>query len=121
MPPNTSLDDAAINAEMVKLQITLESEKTERMKRVEERRKKDEERRVTLESEKKERFEKIEERKLQEEEKRSLAEDMRMEANGAFLDENEWLEEVLRIEEGVSTPIPAPPPNLKAKKPTGEE
>ena len=118
-PPD--LDDAAINAEMIKLQITLESEKTERMKRVEARRKQDEERKVTLESEKRERFEKIEERRLQDEERRSLAEVMRMEEEGANLDEKEWLETVLRMEEGVSTPTPKPSPNLKAKMPTGEE
>ena len=118
-PPD--LDDAAINAEMIKLQITLESEKTERMKRVEARRKQDEERKVTLESEKRERFGKIEERRLQDEERRSLAEVMRMEEEGANLDEKEWLETVLRMEEGVSTPTPKPSPNLKAKMPTGEE
>ena len=63
VPPNRDLDDAAINAEMVKMQITLKSEKTDRMKRVEARRKQDEERKVTLESEKRERFKKIEERR----------------------------------------------------------
>ena len=46
---------------------------------------------------------------------------MRMENDGAFLDEKEWLEEVLKMEEGVSNPTPAPPPNLMAKMPTGEE
>ena len=51
-PPHPDIDDAAINAEMVKLQITLESETTERLKRVEARRKQDEETKVTLKSEK---------------------------------------------------------------------
>ena len=46
---------------------------------------------------------------------------MRMEKDEANLDEKEWLEEVLRMEEGESTQIPAPPPNLKAKMPTREE
>ena len=61
------------NAEMVKLQITLESEKTERFKRVDARRRKDEERKVTLESEKRERFKQLEVKQLQEEEQRCLA------------------------------------------------
>ena len=91
---------------------------TERMKRVEARRKQDEERKVNLESEKRERFGKIEERRLQEEERRSLAEVMRME-EGANLEEKDWLEAVLMMEEGVSTPTPTPSPNLKAKMPTG--
>ena len=73
LPPNPDLEDAAINAEMVKLQITLESEKTERFKRVEARRRKDEERKVTLESEKRERFKQLEVKQLQEEEQRCLA------------------------------------------------
>ena len=74
-PQDTSLDDTAINAEMVKLQITMETEKKERMERIEERRKKDEEKRVNKELEKSERFKKIEERKMQEEEKRSQGQD----------------------------------------------
>ena len=85
-PQDTSLDDTAINAEMVKLQITMETEKTERMKRVEERRKKDEERRVTMESEKKERFKKKRREKVTRGSKRSLAGVMRMENDKAFLD-----------------------------------
>ena len=46
---------------------------------------------------------------------------MRMEEDGSYLDEREWLEEVLRMEEGESAPTPAPPPNLPAKMLTGEE
>ena len=72
-------------------------------------------------SQRRERFEKNEEKRLQGEDSRFLAEVMKMEEYGANIDEQEWLEEVLRMEEGESTPTPAPPPNLLAKMPTGEE
>jgi hypothetical protein len=69
------------------------------LKRVEERRREDEDR----------------------EEQRFLVEVIRMEEGGANLEDQEWLEEALRMEEREPNPTPASPPSLQAKMPIGEE
>ena len=98
-PSEPEFEDEEMNEEMVKIQITLEEEKRDRLRRVEERRREDEER----------------------EAQRFLAEVMRMEESGANVDDQAWLEEALRMEEGESNQPPTPPPSLQAKMPIGAE
>ena len=107
MPPE--LEDEELEEEMVNKQINMETEKRDSPKKVELRTVEDEER----------------------ENQRFITEVMRLEARESgrkeaeetakkklTLDEQEWLKEALRMEEGASNPTPAPPPNLQAKVPS---
>jgi hypothetical protein len=84
-----------------------------------------------METDKRDRMKKVELRRLEDEEKenqRFLADVMRLEIREPgskeaeetakmklSLDEQDWLMEALRMEERASNPTPAPPPNLQAK------
>ena len=104
--------DKEMEQEMVKLQIELETEKVERLKRAELKRTEDDMnflQEVTT----------IEKREARLSEARRMTEEARRKVRE---DEEEWLRVVLLLEEPEATSTsPAPSPNLTAKMPTGEE